>query len=87
MITNEEKKIKTGRDYPQCNPRFALLDPSYTYSVPKFQMISGGFNTLSHMMEAYFSEPNESNVSDDIAEALMKNVIDNLRTAIRDPSD
>ena len=87
VITNEEKKIKTGRDYPQCNPRFALLDPSYTYSVPKFQMISGGFNTLSHMMEAYFSEPNESNVSDDIAEALMKNVIDNLRTAIRDPSD
>lgn len=35
VITNEELKIKTGRDYPQCNPKFALLDPTYTYSVPK----------------------------------------------------
>lgn len=34
VITNEEKKIKTGRDYPKCNPQFALMDPTYTYSVP-----------------------------------------------------
>ena len=76
-----------GRDYPQCNPKFALLDPTYTYSVPKFQMVSGGFDTLSHMMEIYFSGPEENNVSDDIAEALMKNVIRNLRTAIHNPKD
>lgn len=43
VITNEELKIKTGRDYPKCNPRFALLDSTYTYSVPKFQMVSGSF--------------------------------------------
>lgn len=47
VITNEELKIKTGRDYPQCNPKFALLDPTYTYSVPKKQMVSGGFDILS----------------------------------------
>lgn len=87
VITNEELKVKTGRDYPQCNARFALLDPCYTYSVPKFQMVSGGFDILSHIMETYFSEPNESNVSDDISEALMRNVILNLRAAIRDPED
>lgn len=87
VITNEELKIKMGRDYPQCNPKFALLDPTYTYSVPKFQMVSGGFDTLSHMMEIYFSGPEENNVSDDIAEALMKNVIRNLRTAIHNPED
>ena len=87
VITNQEKKVKTGRDYPRCNPRFALLDPSYTYSVPKFQMVSGGFDTLSHIMEIYFSKPDEDNVSDDIAEALMKNVIRNLRVAIRNPED
>lgn len=87
VITNEELKVKTGRDYPACNPRFALLDPTYTYSVPKFQMVSGGFDILSHIMETYFSEPNESNVSDDLSEALMRNVIHNLRAAIKNPED
>lgn len=86
-ITNEEMKIKTGRDYPQCNPKFALLDPVYTYSVPGFQMASGGFNTLSHIMEIYFSGPDEDNVSDDMAEALMKSVIRNLRAAVLNPED
>lgn len=87
VITNEKRKMKTGRDYPKLNPRFALMDPTYTYSVPKGQMVSGGFDTLSHIMETYFSEPNEDNVSDDIMEALMKNVIRNLRAAIRNPED
>lgn len=87
VITNEEKKIKTGRDYPKLNPRFALMDPTYTYSVPKKQMISGSFDILSHIMETYFSEPNEDNVSDDIMEALMKSVIRNLRMAIQNPED
>ena len=87
VITNEDLKVKTGRDYPQCNPKFALLDPEYTYSVPEFQMVSGGFDTLSHIMEIYFSEPDEDNVSDDIAEALMKNVIRNLRAAVANPKD
>lgn len=71
VITNKELKIKTGRDYPQCNPKFALLDPTYTYSVPKKQMVSGGFDILSHIMEIYFIEPNEDNISDNISEALM----------------
>lgn len=87
VITNEELKIKSGRDYPRLNAKFSLLDPIYTYSVPKFQMISGAFDTLSHIMEIYFSEPNESNVSDSISEGLMKNVIENLRAAIKDPQD
>ena len=87
VITNQEKKIKTGRDYPALNPRFALMDPTYTFSVPKGQMVSGGFDILSHIMETYFSEPNEDNVSDDIMEALMKNLVRNLRAAIQNPED
>lgn len=87
VITNEEQKVKTGRDYPKCNPKFALLDATYTYSVPKKQMVSGSFDILSHIMEIYFSEPDENNVSDDIAEALMRNVIRNLRIAIENPND
>ena len=87
VITNEDKKVKTGRDYPALNPRFALMDPTYTFSVPEKQMVSGSFDILSHIMETYFSEPNEDNVSDDIMEALMKNVICNLRAAIQNPQD
>ena len=87
VITNEELKIKTGRDYPKCNARFALMDPTYTYSVPKKQMVSGGFDILSHIMETYFSEPDGDNVSDDISEALMRGVIRDLRTAIKNPKD
>lgn len=87
VITNEETRVKTGKDYPQLNPKFALMDPEYTLSVPVPQMVSGGFDTLSHIMEIYFSGPDEDNVSDDISEALMKNVIKNLRTAIKNPED
>ena len=87
VITHEEKKIKAGRDYPKLNPKFALMDPIYTYSVPVKQMVSGGFDILSHMMETYFSEPDGDNVSDDIMEALMKSVIRNLRAAIQNAED
>lgn len=87
VITNEERNIKTGRDYPKCNAKFALMDPSYTFSVPTFQMVSGAFDSLSHMMEIYFSEPDEENVSDDIAEALMRGVIRDLRAAIQNRED
>ncbi len=87
VITNEELRVKTGRDYPKLNPRFALLDPVYTYSVPASQMVSGGFDILSHIMETYFSGPDEDNVSDDIMEALMRGVIRDLRAAVRNPMD
>ena len=87
VITNQTLRVKTGRDYPKCNPKFALMDPSYTLSVSKSQMVSGGFDTLSHIMEIYFSGPDEDNVSDDMAQALMGNVIRNLRAAIENPEN
>ena len=87
VITHEKRKIKTGYDYPKCSPRFALMDPVYTFSVPKEQMVAGAFDSLSHMTETYFSEPDEQNVSDEISEALMRSVIKNIRQAVRDPKD
>ena len=87
VITNTALKSRMGRDYPKCNPEFALIDPSYSCHGSRRQMVSDGFATLSHIMEIYFSKPDEDNVSDDIAEALMKNVIQNLRAAIADPQD
>lgn len=87
VITNERLKVKTGRDYPQLNAQFALLDPLYTYSVPQKQMISGAFDSFTHMMETYFSAPDDDNVSDSINEALMKSVVRNLRAAIAEPEN
>ena len=60
-----QEGAKLARDYPALNPRFALMDPIYTFSVPEKQMVFGSFDILSHIMETYFSEPNEDNVSDD----------------------
>ena len=87
VITNQAEKIKTGYDYAKCSPKFALMDPSYTFSVPAAQMISGAFDSFSHITEIYFSMPDEQNVSDDLAEALMRNIIRNMRLAVANPSD
>ncbi len=87
VITNEALKLRTGRDYPECSPKFALMDPVYTYSESKRQMVSGGFDTLSRLMENYFTKPDENNVSDDISEALMRSTISNLRDAVANPQD
>ena len=87
VITNEVQKVKIGYDYPKCNPVFALMDPAYTFSLPKLQMASGAFDSLSHIMETYFSEPDEQNVSDELAEALMGSIIKNARIAVENPGD
>ncbi len=87
VITNTDLNIKTGRDYPKCNPKFAIMNPEYTYSVSKLQTASGGFDILSHIMETYFSEPNDDNISDGISEVLMKTIIENLPKALKTPND
>lgn len=87
VITNENTRVKIGYDYAECNPVFALMNPAYTYSVPEKQMVSGAFDSLSHIMETYFSEPDEQNVSDEIGEALMRSVIRNTLQAVRNPKD
>ena len=72
VITNEEKKIKGALWGAQAD--FAFLDPAYTLSVPMKQVISGAFDMLSHAMETYFGKPDENNLSDDINEAVMRNI-------------
>ncbi len=73
VITNEEKVVKAGM--AAAAPRFAILDPACTMSVPRMQVISGAFDTLSHAMETYFGSSDEDNVSDDVALAVMRNTV------------
>lgn len=85
VITNEEKVIKAGM--AAMAPRFAILDPVYTSSVPKMQVISGAFDTLSHAMETYFGISDQDNVSDDVALAIMRNTVVNMRRLLKNIDD
>ena len=85
VITNEERVIKAGM--AAAAPRFAVLDPLYTASVPKMQVISGAFDTLSHAMETYFGNSDQDNVSDDVSLAIMKNTVVNMRRLIENADD
>ena len=68
-------------------PVFAVLDPSYTASVPKMQVLSGAFDTLSHAMETYLGNSDKDNVSDDVALAVMRNTVVNMRRLLTDIND
>ena len=85
VITNEEKKMKSP--LWGCFADFAILDPDLTKTVPMKQVISGAFDTLSHCMETYFGNPHTSNVSDEINEAIQRNVIQNLKAIAKNPDD
>ena len=66
---------------------FAVLDPSYTMSVPPMQVLSGAFDTLSHAMETYLGSSDQDNVSDDVALAVMRNTVVNMRRLLVDIND
>ena len=87
VITNEEKMIKGGRVFtPDVNPKFSILNPEYTYSVPKYQMVSGVFDIMSHLMEQYFSG-DDDNTTDYVIEGVMESLINSARKAIVNPED
>lgn len=85
VITHEEKKLKQALF--GAFHRFAVLDSDLTLTLPMKQVISGAFDTLSHCMETYMGQPFATNVSDEINEAIMRNVIKNIRTLIANPDD
>lgn len=66
---------------------FAILDPSYTMSVPPAQVFSGAFDTLSHAMETYLGNSDQDNVSDDVALAIMRNTVVNMRRLLENIDD
>ncbi len=87
VITNEEKMIKGGRTYPaNVNPKFSILNPEYTFSVPKYQMVSGIFDIMSHLMEQYFTGTDD-NTTDYIIEGILESLIHSARIALKNPQD
>ena len=87
VITNHEKKLKIGHVFgEEVMPKFAVLNPKYTFSLPHKQMVAGIYDTFNHICEQYFSGDDDC-TSDYISEGLMRSVIHSSLTAIEDPQD
>ena len=87
VITNEEKHLKIGKVFDsRLMPKFAILNPKFTFSLPMNQMVAGIYDIMSHLMEQYFSGDDDA-TSDYIAEGLMRSVISSSRIAVKNPQD
>lgn len=87
VITNRAASMKIGKVFgEEVIPRFAVLNPRYTFSLPHRQMVAGIFDMMSHIMEQYFSGDDDS-TSDYLAEGLMRSVIASSRVAVKNPDD
>ena len=87
VITNHAQKLKIGHVFgEEVYPKFAILNPKFTFSIPKRQMVSGIYDIFNHICEQYFSG-SDDNSSDYISEGLMRSVIHASRIAIKNPED
>ena len=88
VITNTATKMKLTKVFgDRVMPRFAILNPRYTFSLPRYQMVAGIYDSFSHIMEQYFSDPDDDSTSDYISEGLMRSIIASSRIAVVDPLD
>ena len=87
VITNHKTKLKIGHVFgPDVIPRFAIVNPELTFTVPDYQMRAGIYDAFSHICEQYFSGTDD-NASDYIAEGLMRSLVHASRIAVRDPTN
>ena len=87
VITNTRTKLKIGRVFgDDVFPKFSLLNPELTFSLPKYQMVAGFYDIMSHILEQYFSGEDD-NTSDYIMEGLMKSLIKSSLAAVQNPLD
>ncbi len=87
VITNHAQKLKIGHVFGEnVFPKFSILNPEFTFTVPKYQMISGIYDIMSHILEQYFSGTDD-NTSDYIMEGLLRSLIRSANTAVENPAD
>ena len=87
VISNHKANLKVGKVFgPAVFPKFAILNPRFTFTVPRRQMVAGFFDIMSHILEQYFSGTDD-NTSDYLAEGLMKSLIVSSRAAVKNPED
>lgn len=87
VITNVATNEKNSYDSELTFPKFTILDPTLTYTLPKNQMVNGIVDTISHIYELYISPPDDECLTDELAEAALRTEIRAARVAIVDPED
>ncbi len=87
VITNHEQKLKIGHVFgDNVFPKFSVLNPEFTFTLPKYQMIAGIYDIMSHILEQYFSGTDD-NTSDYISEGLLRSLIHSANVAVENPTD
>lgn len=87
VITNHKTRLKIGHVFgDNVFPKFSILNPVFTYTLPKYQMVAGIYDIFNHICEQYFSGEDD-NVSDYISEGLMRSLLISSREAIKDPQN
>ena len=87
VLTNEETKIKRGLSTDLNRPVFAVMNPELTYTLPKYQVGCGIVDIMMHTLDRYFTPTEENELTDEIAEGLLRTVIRNGAIAIKDSHD
>lgn len=87
VISDWEGNRKLGYGDPALYPRFSILEPDLTLTMPRDQLVYGAVDMISHIFEQYFSPPDDDNLTDDLAEALLRNIIVNLDRSLEDLQD
>ncbi len=87
VITNEEGWLKRGLHSSLVRPRFAVMNPELTYTLPEYQTMSGCTDILMHTLERYFSHEMDTDLVDSMAEGLLKSVMRAARVLLKDPKD
>ena len=88
VITQERGNLKWGCPKTDViRPKFAVLNPRFTCSLPAYQTASGAVDMMAHIMERYFTNTPDVGLTDRLCEALLKTVLDAAPKAIADPND
>lgn len=87
VITNDEIRSKRGLSTDLNRPKFALMNPELTYTLPKYQIMCGIVDIMMHTMERYFTNDLGNEITDEIAESLLRVMIKNGPVALENPRD
>ena len=87
VITKEDGDLKIGYSNNICRPKFAIMNPVRTFTLPPYQTACGATDIMMHTMERYFGKVDDMTLIDNIAEALMRTVKDSVFHVLDDPED
>lgn len=87
VITNEEGWLKRGYSSDLGRPKFAIMNPELTYTLPEYQTMSGCVDIMMHTMERYFSHEMDTELTDSLAEGLLKTVMHQAKILLKNPQD